>query len=100
MFRAKNHSARQPFNVMYFFALIGPQLPDFARPASITNEFCDAPDPSIWRLQRMHLPSLGIPCGSGRPVGLDGGSGLFDSLRPMTATRFCAFGQWYWYRYD
>ena len=35
------------------------------RPAS-------APEPSICRLQRMQAPRLGMPCGSGRPVGRGG----------------------------
>src|SRR3954470_7628678 len=102
MFFATKPSARSALRAMssWRFDFAGAWLPDFLRPASSTTELGEAPEPSIWRLQRMHLPSFGRPCGSGRPVGPDGGSGLPVSARPMTATRFCAFGQWTWNAYD
>src|SRR3954454_12119570 len=93
-------SARSTFSATSFFASIGAPLPDFARPASITVAFGEAPEPSICRLQRMQRPSFGMPCGSGRPVGDEGGSGLPVSARPSTATRLCALGQCDWYLYE
>src|SRR5215210_5153340 len=67
-------SARSAFTPTSFAAPIGAPSPDATRPASITVSSGAGPEPSIWKLQRMHGPSLGIPCGSGRPVGLLSGS--------------------------
>jgi hypothetical protein len=44
---------------------------------SVSSGF--APVPSIWTLQRMHLPLSGMPCLSSRG-GL--GGGVFTSARP------------------
>src|SRR2546423_15707302 len=52
----------------------GAPLPDSTRPASSTTSSGDGPEPSICTLQRRHGPRLGIPCGSGRPVGVTGGA--------------------------
>ena len=50
----------------------------------------ETPDPSIWRLQRMHGPRSGIPCRSSR--GGFGGS-VSPGARPSTAIRFWSLGQ-------
>src|SRR5581483_2803951 len=100
MLRITMPSARSTFRPTSFFASIGAPLPDSTRPASITVSSAFTPDPSICRLQRMHGPRLGMPCGSGRPVGEVGGSWPGPSARPITATRLWALGQWNWYAYD
>src|SRR5205085_5303527 len=81
-------------------APIGAWLPDFTLPASSTTLSGPGPEPSSCMLQRMHLPSWGIPCGSGRPVGPASGGGAVSGERPITATSAWAFGQWYWYSYE
>src|SRR3954469_3252346 len=80
--------------------LMGAPLPAATFPASSTTLSGPGPEPSIWMLQRMHLPSFGMPCGSGRPVGPDWGGDAVSSARPITATSAWAFGQWYWYSYE
>ncbi len=90
-------SARSALSATSFAEPSGAWLPEATRPASMTTASGVAPEPSICRLQRMQRPALGMPCGSGRPVGLDGGSWPGPSARPITAIRFWAFGQRYWY---
>src|SRR4051794_14410327 len=87
-------SARMPTS---FFAPIGPWSPDFELPASIVTSSAFTPEPSSWRLQRMHFPRFGMPCRSCR-----GGCGSepLPTLRPMTAMRFWSFGHLDWYAYD
>src|SRR3954449_11403632 len=68
----------------------GPPLPFDASPASTTTSSALTPEPSIWKLQRMHLPRSGMPWRS--HFGGFGG-GLGPGSRPMTAIRFASFGQ-------
>src|SRR5215210_3207705 len=65
--------------------------------ASIRTSSGLAPEPSIWRLQRLQGPASGIPCRSCR-----GGSGGLTELseRPPTKIRLWSLGQWTWYSYD
>ena len=66
-------------------APIGAASPDWTRPASITTSSAETPDPSIWRLQRLHGPMSGIPW---RSASGGCGGGLGPGRRPSTAIRF------------
>src|SRR3954453_13506767 len=93
-------SARSALMPTSLTELRGAPSPERGSPASITVLFALGPEPSIWKLQRMHGPRFGIPCGSARPVGLDSGSLPGPSARPITATSAWAFGQLNWYGYE
>src|SRR4051812_17089151 len=90
-------SARSAFTPTSFFEPSGAPSPDATRPASMTVSSGAGPEPSIWKLQRMHGPWLGTRGGWGGRGGLEGGPGPRPSAGPMTATSAWALGQWNWY---
>ena len=71
----------------------GPWFPFAGLPASTTTSSALTPEPSIWKLQRMQRPRLGMLWRSS-----SGGCGSVPvpSEWPITAIRFWSLGQWNW----
>ena len=96
MFLITNPSARSTRKPTSFLepAPLGPPLPAFVFPVSTVTSVGFGPDPSIWRLQRMHGPrsDFGMPL----RLGCGGGGAPAPSARPATKTRLWSLGQWNW----
>ena len=85
-------SAKMPTSFLWPTA-DGPPLPASASPASTTTSSALTPEPSSWRLHRMHGPDVGDAVAVLR--GGDGGAAV-SGPRPITATRLASLGQWNW----